>query len=119
MSSDVFIGLACYAVTLACLFFWDRFMVPRFDVKASLPGLMTKRQREQKWADPWTASSPVPPPTLERLETIQRYQVAKVDGVRQFITAAALGKETKGQREISSGWSAYYNTTIVIFKELA
>lgn len=112
-----------YVVGISALTAWEEYVVPRLKLHSILPdvplipGSLNERERNIEWILPWTADSPVPPPTAQNLKRSGRYIVGTVDNVDQYIVIHDTEPPTiRGVCEKSSEWSEHYNETVYIYK---
>mgnify|MGYP003682231833 CR=1 FL=1 len=118
LGDDVFkTGLVCYIVGLLALTAWEEWVVPRFSVDSTLPNNLSGEQRRLPWITPLTASTPVPLPTLDTLQTLERYYVGSKMGVAQYITLDAPPRPREGVYEHSQEWSEHYGVEVYVYKK--
>jgi hypothetical protein len=107
-------GIVVYLVGLVVLTAWEEWVLPRF---SPLVSDLSQHDRRVSWITPLTASTPVPLPTLETLQTLDRKYVGSKDGVFQFITLTEPPQPRKGVYEHSDEWSDFYDSDVYMFKK--
>ncbi len=124
MDSELAWGVAFYASGLILLTLWEERVVPRLKLRSILPDIpllpneLSEAERSTSWILPWTANLPVPPPVYDKLSSMDKFRVGRVNNVAQYITVHTPDHFVTGVVEESLEWSQFYsNQTIIIFKE--